>query len=210
VYRESPLIEYVYLHSDRDQRVLIAVVAPAAVTTPSAALREIRRIARESGLDELRRPKAVIISSYKWSATTGELSSTQNLVRGLLKKRFENEVSSAYSIFERNAARAAEIATAAKAAQYDWMTYEFVGTNDDDTAVLNELYSKVCVLTLRYRTLLQAFSQKMRLLEDAKRAERIEGIRVPGGPRRGEQAVRGAEVQTHAGVLRIGGAQRAI
>jgi hypothetical protein len=74
------------------------------------------------------------------------------------------------------------------------MAYDFIGMNDDDTAGANELQQKVCVLTLRYRTLLHAVSQKMRLLEDAKRE-------VPESNQREHthnQTAREAEFQTHA------------
>lgn len=167
-YRSSPLIENIYLHSDRDWPVLIALVVPAGEPNERTVKGEIQRIAKENEFDKLRIPGAIIFADSKWSAATGELSSTGKIVRGVLKKRYENAFAEKYAILEKESQTDTT---------FDWGTYRFSAASENDAARLNEAYEQLWGFTLQYRTLLAAFSQRMRELENAKRTE-IENLRT--------------------------------
>jgi long-subunit acyl-CoA synthetase (AMP-forming) len=146
-YSESSLVERIYIHSDRAEHALIAVVVPRTETTAAEVLKDLREIASAKSLASYEVPKAVILSNTKWSAATGELASTQKLIRGVLRDKYEREFVAEYARLERRQERAEAIAKEAAEHGYDWFRYEFVGWCDGDAALLNGLY-EACVRTI--------------------------------------------------------------
>eukprot|EP00727_Mastigamoeba_balamuthi_P013447 m51a1_g8725 hypothetical protein (1426) ;mRNA; r:181307-186364 len=171
-------VESVYLHSDRAEGTLVAVVVPrGAPREPHAYLESLRAAARACGFQPWEVPRAVVVSGSRWTAEGGELSATGKLRRGELGRRYAPQIAAQYSRLEAASDRR-EAAAAREGLDYA-RDFEFVGDDEQDTAALNASLAAVRAVALRLRAALPASSERRRS-EEARARAAVAGARESG------------------------------
>jgi hypothetical protein len=97
VYGRSNLVSKIFVHGDRMNDFLVAVVIPSgADVTAHALLSDFRRLATESGLPSWEVPATVLVEQYGdevWSSANGLLSTTGKLKRNALFVKYQDKIS---------------------------------------------------------------------------------------------------------------------
>lgn len=179
---ECPHVRHIYLHADRTESVLLAVVdveedsgddhgddhgkqgGTAVVTTAYDVLNELRTAARRHELTLLQTPRSVVLAREHWSPEGGELTPTMKVRRAPLVQRYHARLAAEYARLEEVAhRRAAAAAAAARQPGFDFAAdYAFVCDHAADEAALAALFAPVCAAARRLRTAVPAASARAR------------------------------------------------
>lgn len=139
---KSNLFKNIYMHGDRAQSFLVAVVVPknGQKVTHHQIFHEIVRIGRESKLKKSEIPRAVIISDHEWTPESGELSQMMKLKRGNLLKKFKMEIDQEYARLNTLDEEKEKIA---KDHDFDYINYIFMCDDPEDSEELNLMFRPI-------------------------------------------------------------------
>ena len=161
-----PHVRHIYLHADRTEAVLLAVVDAEGPATPHAVLDELRAAARAHGLTPLETPRSVVLAAEHWGPATGELTPTLKVRRAPLLQRYHARLAAEYARLEEVAHRRESAAAAARQPGFDFARdYAFVCDHAEDEAALAALFAPVREAALRLRTAVPAASARARAEE---------------------------------------------
>lgn len=164
----SKLFTNIYLHGDRMQSFLVAVVVPikGEKVTHHKVLREIIQTARSHNLSPSQIPRGVVISDHEWTPLTGELSPTNKLKRSVLLKKFKDQIDSEYVRIGEHEIEKKKIR---EDKDFDYINYRFMCDDDEDSKILEDAMRPLRYTILKLRETISQSREKM-----AKYREKVE------------------------------------
>lgn len=153
VFRSCHGVRNIYIHSDRSQEYLIAVVSISEnemggdpEKTRYDILCRLRNAGRAAGLLKHEIPKSVILTADSWTTQSGDLSATGKLRRGKLGIKYKTIIDAEYSRLEAVDEELAEFRKKInKDRGFDYLNYDFAARphyHKQDGIRLAELYKK--------------------------------------------------------------------
>ena len=158
VFRACQGVDNVYVHSDRSQQYLIAVVsASKACSTENCdsekdcsytMLCRFRSAGRAAGLCKHEIPESVILTKDRWTVQSGDLSVTGKLRRSRLGTKYKVLIDAEYSRLEKVDDAFARFKQETSCDRsFDYINYDFTARpmhHKEDGLRLAEIYTKEC------------------------------------------------------------------
>jgi fatty acid CoA ligase FadD9 len=103
IYGQLPQIHQIFVHGQRTEDSLIAVVVPKSLQDENKCkqelLQEFEKLGKELGLQEYEIPKGVIIDHEKWTPESHLVTATGKLCRAKLTQKFKLQIDVQYTKF---------------------------------------------------------------------------------------------------------------
>lgn len=161
----SKLIKNIYLHGDRMQSYMVAVVVPIESEKFSRhqILNELRETAKAHNLCPSKIPRGIVISDHEWTPSTGELSPTNKLRRSVLLKNFKGQIDSEYTRITVLEEKKEKIK---KDENFDYIDYKFMCDDEEDSQTLDEIFRPIRDSILKLREIAVTSREKMEKYEE--------------------------------------------
>lgn len=154
IFRSCPGVRNIYIHSDRSQEYLIAVVSVAECGRGTTVEEEsyemlcrLRRAGRSAGLERHEIPKSVVLTADQWTAQNGCLSATGKLRRGKIGEKYKTAIDAEYSRLEAIDNELAAFGARVRGnRRFDYIDYDFAARPNyykQDGIRLSEIYSEM-------------------------------------------------------------------
>lgn len=97
VYSKLPWIQQIFIHGQRTEAWLIAVIVVNENKSKEEMLQEFEKVGKEHGLQEYEIPKAVIVESEKWTVENHLVTATGKLCRAKLMQKYKLQIDVEYT-----------------------------------------------------------------------------------------------------------------